>query len=112
MFKGLKLFQKTNSERTFNLASFHSPHSLTWSWILSASKREGAKLGFFPFRTNNGLQWVLTLPLVSFQWQRQQPMFYRDMYQRLRDEKDQLSGMLWLRDDHPHKIHSVPDVRH
>lgn len=35
--QGLKFFSRTSARQTFNLASFHSPHSLTWRWIVSFS---------------------------------------------------------------------------
>ena len=99
----LALFHKTNSARSFNIASWHSPHSLTWSWILSVSfdgiwrypppplaTRKGLRLGFHPFRTNGGLQWVLTFPFVLFHWHRQRPMWFRDLHARRRDECEAL----------------------
>lgn len=92
MIKGLKLFSRTSNERCINLASYHSPHSLTWSWILSVSRQSGWKTWFYPYRTNGGLQWVLRLPFFAVQWNRQRPMFFRDMWARQRDERDGLRG--------------------
>jgi hypothetical protein len=102
---GLALFAPTNSKRSFNIASYHSPHSLTWSWILSVSfdgiwryppppmaTRKGLRLGFHPYRTNDGLQWVLTFPFVVIHWHRQREMWFRDMYRRARDREEELEA--------------------
>ena len=95
---GIQLFNRTSDRKTVNLASFHSPHSLTWSWILSLSfdgmTRKGngrIRFGIHPYRTNGGLQVVVAMPYVCMQWHRQRPMWFRDMYQRMRDEQDGLS---------------------
>lgn len=93
--RGLSLFSKTSSPRTFNLASWHSPHSMTWSWILSISRssEETNVLWpiFMPYRTNGGLQFVLRIPFIALvHWHRQRPMWYRDLYNRKRDEQDGL----------------------
>lgn len=100
---GIKLLYKTNSRRSWNLASFHSPHSLTWSWILSFSCDGYSERRFWPlvmtYRTNQGLQWVVRIPYVGlFQWHRQRPMWFRDLYRRLRDEQD---GLTWRPNDEP-----------
>lgn len=100
---GLKLLQRTNSPRSFNLAAYHSPHSLTWSWILSAhfdgiwrypppplATRKGLRFGFHPYRTNGGWQWVLALPFVTVQWHRQREMWFRDMFYRAREREEEL----------------------
>lgn len=97
VFPGLSVLRRTSDRRTFNLLSYHSPHSLTWAWILSASfdraTRRGdrqLRFGLHPYRANGGLQIVLTLPWLCFQLHRQQPMFYRDMWRR-RDLADGLA---------------------
>ncbi len=95
---GLALFEKTNSQGCVNLASFHSPHSLTWSWILSFSlprAGSGRWLGFHPWQTNQGRQWVFQIAWCTFQWHQQSPMWYRDMYMRLRDETEIAAGRMW-----------------
>lgn len=99
----LGLFNRTNSARTFNIAAYHSPHSLTWSWILSVSfdglwrypppplaTRKGLRLGFHPYRTNDGRQWVLTMPFVCIQWHRQREMWFRDLHASARDREEAL----------------------
>ena len=106
----LSLFRRTSSRRTINLASWHSPHSLTWSWILALSlnpllverprftwSRSGPHVtrGFnvgtlfstYAMRNNGGWQFGLMVLGVSLNWSRQQPMWYRDLYQRQRDRQ-------------------------
>ena len=89
--RGLAFLRRTSDRRCWNLVAFHSPHSLTWSWIVSWHWGENRR--FWPlwwtYRTNHGLQWGVRIPFVGhFCWSRQRPMFYRDLYQRLRNEKD------------------------
>ncbi len=95
---GLTVLHRTSCPRTFNLLAYHSPHSLTWSWILSAQFDRMSRAGdgrfrfaLHPYRTNQGLQIVLVLPWLCLQWHRQQPMFYRDMWRRQRDLADGLT---------------------
>lgn len=109
MFKGLALLRKTNSKGLFNLASFHSPHSLTWSWILSLRFSEGASfkphfrktagglgVGFgnvlsaYAYKSNNGLEWQINLLTVGLHYSPQQPMWFRDMFWRADDEREAL----------------------
>ena len=91
--KGLKLFSRTSDRRTINLASFHSPHSLTWRWLVSFSLFRGDEARVRPiwwgYRANNGLQWGFRIPFVGMvRWAQQRPMWYRDLYTRARDEAD------------------------
>jgi hypothetical protein len=93
----LSLFKRTNSRRLFNIAAYHSPHSLTWSWIVSASfdgvwrKPEGGlRIGIRSHRTNSGLHIVAALPFVVFERQRQREMWFRDLFRRARDREDEL----------------------
>src|SRR5690242_3536459 len=89
--KGLALLRRTNDRRCWNIASWHSPHSLTWSWILSLSfprAGEGRWLHYSGYRSNVGYQWCLQVARVALRWHRQRPMWYRDMWQRRRDELD------------------------
>jgi hypothetical protein len=91
--QGLKLFTRTSGRRCWNIASFHSPHSLTWSWILSLSLPrgdEGRWLHFARWQTNQGRQWCLQIARCGLQWHRQRPMWFRDCYYRLRDKQDGL----------------------
>lgn len=92
---GLALFSRTNSKGCWNIASFHSPHSLTWRWILTFRRFAPGEFRVWPigtaYRDNNGLQWWVRLPFVGYlQWQQQRPMWFRDLWQRLRDERDGL----------------------
>lgn len=91
--KGLAIMSRTSDPRTLNLASFHSPHSLTWSWILLFHRPradEGRWLHFSSWRTNCGRQWCLQIARHALQWHRQQPMWFRDLWQKARDENDAL----------------------
>lgn len=103
IMKGLAFFRRTNSARCWTIAAFHSPHSLTWSWILSFSCDGFSERRFWPlimpYRTNQGLQCVIRIPYVGiFNWHRQQPKWFRDLYHRLRDEQD---GLDWRPSDEP-----------
>jgi len=110
--KGLKFFSRTSGKGCWNLASFHSPHSMTWSWILSfslpRSRDEGRWLYFSHYRSNVGLEWSLQVARTCLRWHRQRPMWYRDCYMRLRDKQD---GLLPPEDRPlPHSPHSPPSL--
>lgn len=91
---GLSLLNKTNSLTTFSIAAWHSPHSLTWRWLLHWCRFRGDErrvtwriLSWD--RHNLGIQASLLIPFVGRLWfQTQKPMWYRDLYARLRDERD------------------------
>lgn len=133
---GLAVLKRTSGKKSWNIASYHSPHSLTWRWIISLtfgsvfsrprlymSPREtfmGVRNPFPAFAFNIGIAggsasknnygwqfaaWILGLH-VNFS--QQHPMWYRDLYQRARDEADQLSGHAWCSDKHPSKVHVPP----
>lgn len=91
---GLSFFKRTNCQRTWNIASFHSPHSLTWSWVLGFSKfgSDEARVGplLYSYRDNHGLEWSLRIPFVGFiHWHRQHEMWFRDLfYRQLRNDLD------------------------
>lgn len=93
--QGLKLIRRTNSPRCWNLASYHSPHSLTWRWVLTLQLPHSDfgrwRPSFSRYRDNNGLQWIASFMRCTLQWSVQRPMWYRDMYIRMRDERDQQS---------------------
>jgi hypothetical protein len=123
---GLSLLTATNSPRVWTVAAWHSPHSLTWSWLIHLGAGRptfkphwfrhkpwsGLSFGFgtlfsvSAYRDNQGWQGGLGLGGLDFRFQRQEPMWYRDLYIRLRDEQDQRLGLLWVNDNHPHKIHT------
>lgn len=101
MLKGLAFFTKVSGPRCWNIISFHSPHSLTWSWILSFSLFRGDERRAWPlfgtWRTNNGRQWTFRVPWIGlFHWHRQQPMWYRDIFRQERDERDRLEHERYL----------------
>jgi hypothetical protein len=110
----LKFFTRTNSPGSWNLAAYHSPHSLTWRWVLSFSLFRADEGRVWPlcwwFRRHDGLlEWTVRIPFVGFlRWNAQRPMWYRDMYMSLRKRVDQETGMLWLPDSHPEKIYRKP----
>lgn len=102
----LSLLNRTSSARTFNLASWHSSHSLTWRWILSLHRQPfgwpkpwahrntvgmGAGLGQLlaahVYRTNNGPQLSLSMFWHSLDFHQQRPMWFRDMYRRAQDRE-------------------------
>lgn len=94
--KGLTLLTKTSQRGRWNIAAYHNPHSLTWSWIVSFARftADEARVRplWFSYRTNDGLQWGFRVPFLGIiQWSRQQPMYFRDMYYRQRDEEDRAS---------------------
>lgn len=91
--RGLSFFQRTNVQKSWNVISFHSRHSLTWSWILSFSVFRGDEARVRPlwysYRDNQGLQWGFRIPYVGLvRWSRQQPMFYRDLCWREWERRD------------------------
>lgn len=93
--KGLSFFKKT-SDGSYNLVSYHSPHSMTWSWIFGVNRDGWSERRLWPilmsYRTNDGLQLILRIPHIAiFRWHRQRPIWYRNLYQRLRDERDGLA---------------------
>lgn len=111
LIRGLSLFAKTNSRGCYNIASWHSPHSMTWSWVLSLSlprRGQGRFFHFATFRSTLPTQWHLQLMWFTLSWLRQNPMWYRDTYHKLNDEQAQRERRLWLCDDHPHKLHDLP----
>lgn len=90
---GLALFTRTNSKGTYNLASFHSPHSLTWRWIVAVAlprRGEGRwRPTWFWSPHNSGGQAAIGFLKVSLRFHWQRPMWFRDLYHRQRDEIDQ-----------------------
>lgn len=91
--RGLKFFTKTSQVRTWVIASYHSPHSLTWSWCLdfhlfSKGERVIRRSLYFAYRNHpSTLQWGVVIPFIGLiYWNRQQPMWYRDLWRRQNDE--------------------------
>lgn len=108
--KGLRFFQRTNVPGDWCIAYFHSPHSLTWRWSLSFRRFRGDEWRVWPLarshRDNSKLlQWWFRVPFIGIvDFHQQRPMWYRDLYMRLRDEDDQRRGLMWCSDNHPHKL--------
>lgn len=93
---GLKLFTRTSDRHSWNLASYHSPHSLTWSWLLCFSLFRSDVRRVWPlgwaYRTNTGRCWGLRLPWIGvLHYQSQRPIWYRDLYMQQRGERAQPS---------------------
>ena len=98
---GLELFRRTNNRLSINLASFHSPRSITWSWIIALTREPvawprpyarlkvrgttvpgghiglGHLIGLTVYRDNHGWQMSASMLWVSLRWMRQQSMFRR-----------------------------------
>lgn len=108
--RALSLFRRTSDRSTINIASWHSPHSMTWRWLLSASVQRiefakprgmwettgrhvyrcgsiGSVISGFAMRDNNGWQFGLTLLGLRLSFSQQQPMWYRDLYAAERDRQ-------------------------
>lgn len=105
---GLAVFKRTSDKRSWNLASYHSPHSLTWRWILGLtlgrvlvkpcihlSRSHFAGFAFsvgfggaHAHRNSYGWQFEVWLLGMHIQFSQQRPMWYRDMIQRAWNEKD------------------------
>lgn len=91
---GLKFFTKTNDPTRTIIASWHSPHSLTWRWIVSwarfkAGERRAHWRIWWWSPNNTGVQWMLLIPWVGrIDGQTQRPIWYRTLYTRLQDERD------------------------
>jgi hypothetical protein len=64
--------------------------------------------GAHAYTNNYGWQFAAWLLGVHVHFSQQRPMWYRDLYQRARDEADQLSGMAWFSEKHPNKVHVPP----
>ena len=94
MFRGLS-FLKRDSGGGYTLASWHSPHSMTWRWFVSFSRFRGDEARvrplWFGYRTNTGVHGGFRIPFIGLvHWQTQRPMWFRDLYQMKRDEADGL----------------------
>lgn len=75
---GLRLFKVTSDPAFFNIASYHSRHSLTWSWVLSFSRDGQSEKRLWPLVSwlsdHIGQHGWLRLPWIGiFHWMRQWP---------------------------------------
>ena len=95
---GFRLFSRTSAKGSWNIASWHSPHSITWRWLIGFSlfRADEGRVWpiWMPHRSNIGLQWVIRIPFIGFlRFSQQRPMWYRDCYMRLRDKQDEKLGV-------------------
>lgn len=95
---GFRLFTRTNSQYFWNLASYHSPHSLTWRWLVSFSLFCGDEARVRPlwwsYRDNNGIQWGFRVPWVGIvRFAQQRPMWFRDLWRRASEENESLKQL-------------------
>ncbi|MGI6855002.1 hypothetical protein [Mesorhizobium sp. 1B3] len=94
---GFAAFRRTSGKRSWNIASYHSPHSLTWRWLFHVST--GARVLWWPYvnvdsngtgfcmgiasvhvyRTAVGWQFAGSILGLAFHFQQQRPMWFRDM---------------------------------
>lgn len=89
--RALRFVGRTSDQRTWNLASWHSPHSMTWRWVISFSffKADEWRVRplWFSHRNNHGLQWGFRIPFIGIlHFSQQRPMWFRDLYYAKRDE--------------------------
>lgn len=105
---GFAAFKRTSSRTTWNVASFHSPHSLTWSWVLSLRRQPlftfrpwaqfhgghfpgfgagfGQFISFHAYRNNGGWQIGWSLLWHEFHRSSQRPMWFKDIVQSQWDD--------------------------
>lgn len=101
----LSLMRKTSSRSTLNLAAWHSPHSLVWSWCASISadriwrKPNGwLRFGIYGGKHNYGGEWMLAFPFIILRWSWQHEKWFKDMYRRKAIECEELERKArWLR---------------
>jgi hypothetical protein len=85
---GLSIFTKTSQKHRYVIASWHSPHSLTWRWSLSFAWVPSGEAGVWHIhKHNDGVAVILALQWLRFDFNTQKPMWYRDMYRRQRDRE-------------------------
>lgn len=95
---GLALIERTSKRGGWNLASYHSPHSMTWRWILSLDLPRRGEGRWLHFSRSPGLgqqKWILQVAKFGLRWLTQRPMWYRDLYARLSDERAIAEGRMW-----------------
>jgi len=103
MMSGLTFFDKTSQQGCWNIASYHSPHSLTWRWILSFQRFRSDEGRLWPIimfdRHNTGTHTFVRIPWVGMLLlSTQRPMWFRDMWRHDRDVRD---GLIKDDDDTP-----------
>lgn len=94
--RGLRLFSRTSDRHCWSLASWHSPHSMTWRWSLSFHRFKSDEWRVRPLwwgyiANMGGLQWGFRIPWIGMvTFHKQHPMWYRDLYRKMRDESTSL----------------------
>lgn len=72
--RGLRFFRRTSARHSYNIAAYHDPRSLTWSWLVSISFDSWSRrLTPGPLVGRVCQQVWLRIPFVCslhFQWQR------------------------------------------
>lgn len=89
---GLSVLER-GSGGDLTLISFHSPHSLTWSWFVSFTRFKADEWRvrplWFGYRHNCGWQCGVRLPFWGFlSLHRQHPMWYRNLMNGQRDRHE------------------------
>jgi len=79
MKNGIKFFTRTNDRHWWNIASYHDPKSITWSWLLAfGTRKPDERFNWYFFhssRTYEGLlRWNLCLLGCRLSWQTQRKM--------------------------------------
>lgn len=77
--KGLALFRRTNQRGLWNLASYHDPKSITWSWILAFALFRGDERRVWPLWFSHPLsaqmKWGFRIPFMGMiTWSVQEKM--------------------------------------
>lgn len=91
---GFSFLNRTSNPRSWSVAAWHSPHSLTWRWSLIFSLFKGDERRahwrlLWVHRNNSGIMLWILLPWIGrIDFQTQQPLWYRTLYIRERDERD------------------------
>lgn len=102
IIQGLEVGRLDLRAGRLSIASWHSPHSLTWRWLIDVSWGWNPRLLAHARRNPiGGGSWSLWLVCFGFNGSWQQPMWFRDLYMRMRDEEDIRNGMMWVSERHP-----------
>ena len=76
--RGLTIFEKTSSKTRWNIAAYHDPLSLTWSWVLAFDRFQADEARIFPlcWRLPHGQEkWGFRIPFVGMiTWMAQEKM--------------------------------------
>lgn len=111
IIQGLEVFRLDRRARRLTLASWHSPHSLTWRWLVDASWGWNPRFhGHARRNPSGGGAWSIWLGCIGLNGHWQQPMWFRDLYMRMCDEEDIRNGTMWVNERHPLR-HLMPPPR-